>query len=123
MQIIVRLSDKLVQYSGEGFSFAPYLIGPTFMDSNATPETHEIVEATLPVGYADGSFTYDGTFTPTPEYAAQAAQAAKDTHNAALQVQLDALDIKRIRPTAEGDTAYLATLNAQAISLRGQWQK
>jgi len=39
---------------------------------------------------------------------------------AAIDAQLAALDIKRIRPTAEGDTAYLATLNQQAVDLRAQ---
>ena len=39
---------------------------------------------------------------------------------AAIDAQLSALDIKRIRPTAEGDTAYLATLNDQAVALRAQ---
>ena len=37
-----------------------------------------------------------------------------------IKAQLDALDIKRIRPTAEGDAAYLATLNVQAVALRAQ---
>ena len=39
---------------------------------------------------------------------------------AVIDSQLAALDIKRIRPTAEGDAAYLATLNAQAVALRAQ---
>ena len=39
---------------------------------------------------------------------------------AELKADLAALDIKRIRPTAEGDTAYLATLNAQAVALRAE---
>lgn len=41
---------------------------------------------------------------------------------AELKAELAALDIKRIRPTAEGDTAYLATLNAQAVALRAELQ-
>lgn len=41
---------------------------------------------------------------------------------AELKSELAALDIKRIRPTAEGDTAYLATLNAQAVALRAELQ-
>lgn len=39
---------------------------------------------------------------------------------AAIDAQLAALDIKRIRPTAEGDAVYLATLNKQAATLRAQ---
>src|ERR1019366_6675833 len=49
----------------------------------------------------------------TPEQVKAQAQATIDA-------QLLALDIKRIRPTTEGDTAYLATLNAQAVALRAQ---
>lgn len=41
---------------------------------------------------------------------------------AELKSELAALDIKRIRPTAEGDTAYLITLNAQAVALRAELQ-
>jgi hypothetical protein len=39
---------------------------------------------------------------------------------AAIDAQLLALDAKRIRSTAEDDTAYLTTLNTQAIELRAQ---
>lgn len=39
---------------------------------------------------------------------------------AELKAELSVLDIKRIRPTAEGDTAYLITLNAQAVALRAE---
>ena len=41
---------------------------------------------------------------------------------AELKSELAALDIKRIRPTAEGDTAYLTVLNAQAVTLRAELQ-
>lgn len=41
---------------------------------------------------------------------------------AELKAELAALDIRRIRPTAEGDTAYLAILNAQAAVLRAELQ-
>jgi hypothetical protein len=41
---------------------------------------------------------------------------------AEIKNKLAALDIKRIRPVAEGDTAYLATLNAQALALRTELQ-
>lgn len=34
--------------------------------------------------------------------------------------QLAALDLRRIRPMAEGDTVFLATLNARARSLRDE---
>jgi len=42
---------------------------------------------------------------------------------AEIKNELATLDIKRIRPVAEGDTAYLATLNAQAIVLRTELQE
>ena len=41
---------------------------------------------------------------------------------AELKAELTTLDIRRIRPTAEGDTAYLITLNAQAVALRAELQ-
>lgn len=41
---------------------------------------------------------------------------------AELKSELAALDIRRIRPTAAGDTAYLTTLNAQAVALRAELQ-
>lgn len=37
-----------------------------------------------------------------------------------ILAELAALDLKKIRPIAEGDTAYLATLNAQTAALRAQ---
>lgn len=41
---------------------------------------------------------------------------------AEIKTELAALDIKRIRPAAEGDTAYLTILNAQAVALRAELQ-
>jgi len=43
--------------------------------------------------------------------------------NAPIDAQLAAIDDKRIRPLAEGDTVYLAKLNKQAIALRAQRKK
>ena len=42
---------------------------------------------------------------------------------AAIQSQLSMLDAKRIRPMAEGDTGFLAKLNAEAITLRKELAK
>ena len=39
---------------------------------------------------------------------------------AAIKAELDALDFKRIRPIAEGDTVYLAELNKQVLTLRSE---
>ena len=71
-------------------------------------------------GLSNESLMYvNGAIVPatpnTPTLAEVKAQA-----QAAIDAQLAALDIKRIRPTAEGDTAYLATLNDQAVALRAQ---
>jgi len=41
---------------------------------------------------------------------------------AEIKQELAALDIKRIRPVAEGDTDFLITLNAQALALRTELQ-
>jgi hypothetical protein len=49
-------------------------------------------------------------------------EQAKATKLAEIKQELDALDIKRIRPVAEGDAAYLATLNDQALALRAELQ-
>ena len=46
----------------------------------------------------------------------------KDMHNAPIKAQIAALDLKRIRPLAEGDTAFLAGLNTQITTLRAQLQ-
>ena len=37
-----------------------------------------------------------------------------------IKAELASIDLKRIRPLAEGDAEYLATLNAKAISLRDE---
>lgn len=41
---------------------------------------------------------------------------------AQIKAELAALDARRIRPLAEGDTAYLDGLNTQAIALRNELQ-
>lgn len=41
---------------------------------------------------------------------------------AEIKIELSGLDQRRIRPLAEGDTEYLATLNAQATELRAELQ-
>jgi len=46
------------------------------------------------------------------------AQPTKEQINAPILAQISKLDLKRIRPLAEGDTEYLAQLNAQIINLR-----
>lgn len=50
-------------------------------------------------------------------------EAQKIAVNAPILARLAVLDVKRIRPLAEGDQAYLATINAQILALRGQLVK
>ena len=51
------------------------------------------------------------------------AQMAAVARIAEIKTELAALDQRRIRPMAEGDTDYLATLNAQAVALREELQQ
>jgi len=63
-----------------------------------------------------GQVTNDGgkTFTSPPLTQAQVIEQ----HNAPILAEMNALDMKRIRPLAEGDTAFLATLNTKIAALR-----
>jgi len=45
-------------------------------------------------------------------------EGIKARRRAAILADLVALDLRRIRPTAEGDAEFLAVLNAQAVALR-----
>ena len=51
------------------------------------------------------------------------AQMAAVARIAEIKTELAVLDQRRIRPMAEGDTDYLATLNAQAVALREELQQ
>lgn len=51
------------------------------------------------------------------------APPSKESINAPIIAEIAQLDIKRIRPLAEGDSAYLATLNAQISALRAKLVK
>ncbi len=64
---------------------------------------------------------YDGSvFTPS-DVAAQ-SQTMIQLRIAEIKIELAELDQRRIRPLAEGDTDYLAILNAQALALRAELQ-
>ena len=96
------------QDNGTEWATADQII-PKHVAEGATVET-----VTLPEDYAPGKYTYAaGVFTLIPVVPVSPTQDQ-------IKAELAALDIKRIRPTAEGDAAYLATLNAQAVALRGQ---
>ena len=59
MQLVVNNTTHVVTYSGDGFSFVPYLVCSTFMDNGCTAATHTIDEVTiLPQPWADGAYTY-----------------------------------------------------------------
>ena len=49
-----------------------------------------------------------------------AAANIKASRTAEIKGALAALDFKKIRPMAEGDATYLATLNAQSAALRAE---
>ena len=51
------------------------------------------------------------------------APPSKESINAPIIAEIAQLDLKRIRPLAEGDSAYLATLNAQIAALRAKLVK
>ena len=60
-----------------------------------------------------------------PDVLAQAQQREnvliqKNNELAALKQNLSDIDIKRVRPLAEGDNEYLAQLNSEAETLRNQ---
>lgn len=50
------------------------------------------------------------------------ADSLPNSRIAQIKAELAVLDARRIRPLAEGDTAYLDGLNAQAIALRNELQ-
>lgn len=54
--------------------------------------------------------------------AEQSQAAAVGIRIAEIKLDLAAIDQRRIRPMAEGDTECLATLNAQAVLLRAELQ-
>lgn len=59
-------------------------------------------------------YSYDGASFAAPP------PPTSDDLNSAIKSKIAELDTKRIRPLAEGDTAYLAQLNEQIAALRGQ---
>ena len=71
----------------------------------------------------DVPFTAEEEAERDAEIAAALIRKAADATAAAIaeiDVELAVIDIKRVRPLAEGDTVYLKTLNDQAVQLRAQ---
>jgi len=88
-----------------------------------TQEDH----AALMTGQSSGLvITADDSGHPVLVYPPQPPELTQAELNAIrieeIKTDLAALDIKRIRPMAEGGTEYLATLNDQAVMLRYELQ-
>lgn len=81
-------------------------------------EGWQIVDAALPDGFAPAGYTWDGAqVAPRPP---AVVQPTIEERIASLKAQLSSIDMKRIRPMAEGDTAFLSDLNSQAENLRAE---
>lgn len=65
---------------------------------------------------------YSGDLKPGDRIATSAEVAEFERFKQIQRIKSDliALDLKRIRSVSEGDTEYLAQLNAQAVELRAQ---
>ena len=93
-----------------------------------SPNTGELIETSVPSDWmgktaiappqfdraAQGCFFRDGAWVIVD------AVKAENPRIEEIKAELVAIDMRRIRPLAEGDSDYLATLNAQAISLRAE---
>lgn len=86
---------------------------------NSTGVIRLVDGAAIP--FADGNRDYEdykswlsGGNTPEP------ADPIPNPRVDQIKQELAALDVKRIRPLAEGDADYLATLNAQTLTLRNE---
>lgn len=83
--------------------------------------TTQGVRETAPQISAKGNYEQQWEVVDLSQAAIDAiAAAAKAQKDAGIKAQIAALDLRRIRPLAEGDTAYLADLNAQIVALRDQ---
>jgi hypothetical protein len=75
------------------------------------------------IPFAEGNTDYQAYLQWLSEgNAPEPANPVPNPRIAEIKNELAALDIKRIRPVAEGDAAYLAMLNAQALALRTELQ-
>ena len=81
------------------------------------------VDDEIPEGYQPGrevDLQEPGTIHRTYPNAYFDVYAAKANRKAEIFEALSELDVRRIRPLAEGDVAFLANLNAQVLALRGE---
>jgi len=89
---------------------------PNYKDTNNKVHFIDSItfECLLPVGSVPITDEEAAELNPQPD--------SENPRITEIKNELAALDIKRIRPVAEGDTAYLATLNTQALVLRAELQ-
>lgn len=91
--------------------------------SNHDPETEVAVPA-APALTIKGNYEQRWHVSSLPDEVLAARKAEADRqHNTAVQAQLQALDLRRIRPLAEGDIAFLTMLNDQITALRATLRK
>lgn len=83
---------------------------------------------TYKICYWDSVENYQKERDATPEEHAEidsrkSSLPSKDEINEPITAEIAKLDLKRIRPLAEGDTIYLATLNEKISKLRAKLVK
>lgn len=87
---------------------------PAFATSIAPPEYNSETQACR---FVDGAWLVADRPVPAavPE---QPQKTAEEIRIEVIKAELAAIDIKRIRPLAEGDAVWLKTFNDQAVALR-----
>lgn len=98
---------------------------PEILNSETLPDGYVIVSEVTP-DYDPSTQTIeratpvltDGQWVMT--YTVIQRTDVTEIHKEAIKARLRELDAKRIRPLAEGDTAYLQSLNSEVIALRSQ---
>lgn len=83
-----------------------------------TDATNRVVFRTLDNGGMESCLVSELPEGNTPE----PADPVPNPRIAEIKAELATLDQKKIRPLAEGDTKYLAGLNAQTAKLRAELQ-
>lgn len=104
----------------EEFGYAVVFPAPTPAYDPITQYVREIAPEKTAKGHWEQRFEVLDLDTETIA-ANQARQV--EQNNTRIKAEIAVLDLKRIRPLAEGDTAFLDNLNAQTILLRKQLQK
>lgn len=87
---------------------------PAFATSIAPPEYNSETQTCC---FVDGAWLLADKPAPAAE-SEQLQKTAEEIRVEAIKAELAAIDIKRIRPLAEGDAVWLKTFNDQAAALR-----